>query len=68
MTGKIWLRESVTSKKFGVTFPANTQLHAYVDDEFRIFAEHPEMKGAHIRVSEMNVKKSEWNDYRRRES
>ncbi len=60
MNGKIVLRNSVKSKKFNVTFPKNTELKCFVDDEMRIFAEHPTDKNVFIRVSEMNIKSSVW--------
>lgn len=54
MNGTIKLREPIESKKFGVVFPANTELKCFVDHEMRIFAEHPKMPSVFTRVSEMN--------------
>jgi hypothetical protein len=44
----------MTSAKFGVVFPANVELKCFVDDEMRIYAEHPKTSSVFMRVSEMN--------------
>ena len=54
MKGTIKLKKEMTSKKFGVVFPANVELKCFVDDEMRIFAEHPKTSNVFMRVSEMN--------------
>ena len=56
MKGTIKLKEPMTSAKFGVVFPANVELKCFVDDEMRIFAEHPKTSNVFMRVSEMNQK------------
>lgn len=56
MKGTIKLRKQMTSKKFGVVFPADVELKCFVDDEERIFVEHNKMNGVFMRVSEMNQK------------
>jgi len=47
----IKLKKSKTSKKFGVVFPANTNLNYFIDSEKRMFAEHPNYPNIHIEVT-----------------
>lgn len=54
MNGTIKLLEPMTSKKFGVVFPANVELKCFVDEEMRIYVEHPKTSSVFMRVSEMN--------------
>jgi hypothetical protein len=61
MNGKIVLKRPSKSKKFNIMFPKNIELNCFVDDEMRIFAEHPTDKNVYIRVSEFNIKSVVWN-------
>ena len=63
MNGKIFLRKSVKSAKFNVTLPKGVELNCFVDDGMRIFAESPINKNVYVRVSEMNIEKSEWEKF-----
>lgn len=50
MKGTVKLKHEKTSKKFGVVFPADTELNCFMDDELRLYVEHPRHKGVHMEV------------------
>jgi hypothetical protein len=61
MKGTFKLKKSVTSKKFGVVFPANIELNGFVDNNLNIYAEHPKHTGVHIRVKKSNILNPQWD-------
>lgn len=60
--GTIVLKESVKSKMFGVTYPADVELKAFCDDMDRIYVEHPKDRNIFRRVFKGNIKSSSWKE------
>jgi hypothetical protein len=58
MDGRLVLKERLESSKFGIVYPEGVELHAYVDNQNRVFAEHPQQKNTYIRVSRKNIRSS----------
>lgn len=62
MEGKIKLNKPITSKKFGVVFPNNVILKSFMDNEKRIYVEHPVHKNVSTLVKSTNISDVVWND------
>ncbi len=61
-TGTIELKKEITSSKFGVIYPANTQLKVWVDSQDRIYANHPTHETLCMLVEEKNIKTVLWDN------
>lgn len=55
MSGKIKLKESVKTGRFGVVFPSDIEMNYYLDDDNRVFAQHPTERSIHICVELNNI-------------
>lgn len=56
MSKVIQLKRPITSKKFGVVFPANIDLLTFTDSEGNIFVEHPKTDNVYTQVAKTNIK------------
>jgi len=61
LNGTFKLRKQVTSKKFGVVFPADVELNGFVDKNLNIYAEHPKHSCVYIKVKKQNIYNPQWD-------
>jgi len=52
---KLTLKKEMMSAKFGLRFPAGVELHAWVDAEGRVYAQHSKHSQINIRVPKSNI-------------
>lgn len=55
MNGVLKLKKSVTSVKFGITFPPNVELKCWVDNYGNLYAYHPTAKNICVHIKENNT-------------